>query len=84
MSGVEASGSKFRSPLRGSRHDTVIRYTGSDAIRKHAGVAPLVMSDGNNVWSQERVNQACEGLQVPLKHTKYPIDEYPVDGRSSV
>jgi len=31
---------------------------------KHAGIPSLVPTDGQHVWSQDRVNAACKGLQA--------------------
>lgn len=38
-------------------------------FREHAGIPPLVPSDGRHVWSQDRVNAACKGLQAPTSVT---------------
>ncbi|KAI0294528.1 hypothetical protein BC826DRAFT_315766 [Russula brevipes] len=47
-----------------------------DEGRRHAGVSHhLASDDRQHIWSQDRVNAACEGLPAPLEPTQYPIVE---------
>ncbi|KAI0296109.1 hypothetical protein B0F90DRAFT_1927313 [Multifurca ochricompacta] len=42
-----------------------------DEGRRHTGVTPRVLTDSRQIWSQERVNAACEGL-LPAWFAKLP------------